>query len=124
MTEQNSQRAIALDAVTFVRDPFNLNNLNYFGSDKRTRTAFTTNLILTAGLVVTAEATDAQQMVHQLPVEFVGSVETFVPVVPEAPTMMQIIVRIPESITNAGDLSVRITARGRTSNAVLIGVKP
>ena len=124
-TEQNSQRAIALDAVTFVRDPFTLNNLNYFGTDKRTRIAFfTTNLILTAGLVVTAEATDAQQVVHQLPVEFVGNMKSFVPVVPEAPAMTQITVRIPDSITNAGDLAVRITARGRTSNAVLIGVKP
>ncbi|HZI62939.1 MAG TPA: hypothetical protein VFD62_19755 [Pyrinomonadaceae bacterium] len=73
--------------------------------------------------MVTAEATDTQQLVHQLPVEFVGSVKTFVPVVPEAPTMTQTIVRIPESITNAGDLSVRITARGRTSNAV-VSVKP
>ena len=34
-TEQNSQRAIALDAVTFVRDPFAVTNLHYFGTDKR-----------------------------------------------------------------------------------------
>jgi hypothetical protein len=45
-------------------------------------------------------------------------------VVPEAPVLTQIIVRLPESITSAGDLQVRFTAPGRTSNPVLIGVKP
>jgi hypothetical protein len=124
-TQQNSQRAIALDAVTLMREPFAFTNPNYFGADHRTRIAFfSTNFILTAGLVVTAEATDAQQVVHQLPVEFVGTVKSFMPVVPEAPVLTQIVVRLPESITSAGDLQVRITARGRASNAVLIGVKP
>lgn len=124
-TVQNSQRAIALDSVTFIRDPFPLINQNYFGTDKRARIAiFTTNLILTPGLQVTVEAVDAQQVVHQLPVEFIGNVPGFTGVGPNPPILTQIIVRLPEGITNAGDLQARLTARGRTSNSVLIGVTP
>ena len=123
--EQNSQRGIAHDAVTFVREPFTFSNPNYFGTDQRTRIAlFSTNFIVTPGLVVTAQAVDAQQVVHQLPVEFVGQVKSFVPVIPQAPVLTQIIVRLPETIGMPGDLQVRIITRGRSSNAVLIGVKP
>ncbi len=123
--QQNSQRGIALDAVTFTREPFTFSNPNYLGTDKQTRIAlFSTNFILTPGLVVTAQATDAQQVVHQLPVEFVGSVKSFVPVIPQAPVLTQIIVRLPPAITMPGDWQVRIITRGRSSNAVLIGVTP
>lgn len=117
-TEQNSQRAIALDSVTFVRDPFAVTNPNYFGSDHRTRVIlFTTNLILTPGLVVTAQAIDSQQTNYQLPVEFVGSLPTFL-------GFAQIVVKLPDGIVVAGDLQMSITVRGRTSNKVLVGVVP
>ncbi|HEY0727870.1 MAG TPA: PQQ-dependent sugar dehydrogenase, partial [Pyrinomonadaceae bacterium] len=44
-TELNSQRAIALDTVVFIRDPFPITNEQYPGTDKRTRVAlFATNL--------------------------------------------------------------------------------
>jgi hypothetical protein len=102
-TEQNSQRAIALDSVTFVRDPFAVTNPNYFGMDHRTRVIlFTTNLIVTPGLVVTAQAVDSQQTTYQLPVEFVGSLPTFL-------GFAQIVVKLPDGIMVAGDLQVSIT---------------
>lgn len=124
-TELNSQRAIALDAVTFVREPFGLENPNYFGTDKRTRIAlFTTNLIHTPDLVVTAEAVDDQQVVFPLTVEFVGIVPGFVAVVPEAPFLTQIIVKLPDGITSPRDLQISVTARGRFSSKVLVAVKP
>ncbi|MDQ3665003.1 MAG: hypothetical protein M3410_00155 [Acidobacteriota bacterium] len=117
-TEQNSQRAIALDSVTFVRDPFAVTNPNYFGTDHRTRVIlFTTNLIVAPGLVVTAQAVDSQQTTYQLPVEFVGSLPTFL-------GFAQIVIKLPDGITVAGDLQVSITARGRISNKVLVGVVP
>jgi len=117
-TEQSSQRAIALDAVTFVRDPFAVTNLNYFGTDKRTRiTLFATNLSLTPGLAVTAHAVDSQQMNHELPVEFVGILPTFL-------GFTHVVVKLPDGIVNAGDLQVTITVRGKTSNSVLVGVTP
>ena len=123
--DRDTQRGIALDAVWFVREPFGIDNPNYFGTDKRTRIAlFTTNLILTNGLVVTAQAVDDQQVVYELPVEFVGTVPSFVPVLPDAPVLTQIIVKLPDGITTPRDLQVSVTARGRTSNKALIAVKP
>jgi glucose/arabinose dehydrogenase len=117
-TEENSQRAIALDSVTFVRDPFAVTNLHYFGADKRTRIAlFATNLSLTPGLVVTAQAVDSQQVVHQLSVESVSSLPTFL-------GLTQIVVKLPDGINSAGDLQLSITVRSKQSNSVLVGVTP
>ena len=117
-TEPNSQRAIALDAVTFVRDPFAVTNLHYFGTDKRTRiTLVATNLSAISGLVVTAQAVDSQLMNYALPVEYVGSMPTF-------PGFTQVVVKLPDGIVTGGDLQVSITARGKTSNSVLVGVTP
>jgi hypothetical protein len=122
---RETQRAIALDAVWFVREPFGIDNPNYFGTDKRSRIAlFTTNLITTPDLVVTAQAVDDQQGVYQLPVEFVGTVPSFVPLIPSAPVLTQIIVKLPDGITSPRDLQVAVTARNRTSNKALIAVKP
>jgi disulfide oxidoreductase YuzD len=116
--EANSQRAIALDAVTFVRDPFAVTNTHYFGADQRTRVSlFATNLNLTPGLVVTAQAVDAQQLSHPLTVESVGTLPAFL-------GFTQVVVKLPDGIVNAGDLQVTITVHGKTSNSVLIGVTP
>src|ERR1044071_2812448 len=75
-----------------------------------------TTMVATPGLVVTAQGIDNQQVTHQLPVEFVGDVPGFVPVIPENPVLTQIVLKLPEGITTAGDLRVRITAHGRISN--------
>jgi len=123
-TEAPSQRAIALDAL-MLREPFLLNNPSYLGTDKRARISlFTLNLILTPGLVVTAEAVDSQQVVHQLPVESVQNVPNFLAMVPEEPFLTQIVLKLPEGIVSAGDLQVSLKARNKTSNQVLISVKP
>lgn len=117
-TEQNSQRAIALDTVISVRDPFVITNDQYFGADKRTRVSlFATNLALKQGLQITAQAVDSQQVSHQLQVEFVGGLPTF-------PGFTQIVVKLPDGIVTAGDLHVTVTVRGKTSNVILAGVKP
>lgn len=117
-TEVNSQRAIALDSVYFVRDPFLITNEIYLGPDKRTRVAlFATNLSLKEGLVVTVQAVDPQQITHELAVEFVGGLAAFA-------GFTQIVVKLPDGIVVAGDLRVTITVRGKTSNVVLVGVKP
>lgn len=123
-TAAHSQRAIALDAL-MLREPFLLTNPNYLGTDKRARISlFTLNLILTPGLVVTAEAVDSQQVVHQLSVESVQNVPNFLAIVPEEPFLTQIVLKLPEGIVSAGDLQVSIRTRHKTSNQVLIAVKP
>ncbi|HEY0764293.1 MAG TPA: hypothetical protein VGD61_18085, partial [Pyrinomonadaceae bacterium] len=115
-TEENSQRAIALNSLFFLRDPFSITNPIFSGPDQRTRVAlFATNLIVTPGMVVTAEAIDSQQVTHQLPVEFIGSLPTF-------PGFTQLNVKLPDGITVAGDMQVSINVNGRKSNIVLVGV--
>jgi hypothetical protein len=117
-TEETSQRAIAFDSLFFIREPIAIPNLDFLGTDRRTRIVlFATNLTLTTGLVVTAEAVDSQQIAHQLPVEFVGSLPVFV-------GFTQLNVRLPEGISPAGDLRITITVNGQTSNLVLVAVKP
>ncbi len=116
--EENLQRAIALNSMFLFRDPFSITNPPFFGADTRTRVAlFAKNLLLTPGTVVTAEAIDSQQTVHQLQVEFAGSL-------PELSNLTQLNVKLPDGITVAGDLQVTITVNGRKSNVVLVGVKP
>ncbi len=116
-TELNSQRAVALDTVVFIRDPFPISNEQYPGADRRTRVSlFATNIELRDGLVITAQAVDSQQMTHQLQVEFVGGLPTFA-------GFTQIVVKLPDGIVVAGDLQMTVTVRGKTSNVALVGVK-
>lgn len=115
-TEQNSQRAIALDAVTFLRDPFPITNPFYFGTERRTRIMLVaTNL--TGIPSITAQAVDSMLANHDLTVEFVGPL-------PGVPEFTQLVVKLPDGIMAAGDLQVTIRAHGQTSNVVLVGVRP
>jgi glucose/arabinose dehydrogenase len=117
-TEENSQRAIAFDSLFFIPEPIAIPNLDFLGTDRQTRVVlFATNLTLTPGLVITAEAVDAQQFTHQLPVEFAGSLPAFM-------ELTQLNLKLPDEITVAGDLRVSITVNGRKSNVLLIAVKP
>ncbi len=117
-TEENSQRAIAFDSVFYLRDPFAIDNEVILGLDNRQRVSlFATNLKLKQGLVITAQAVDSQQIPHQLAVEFVSGLPTFV-------GFTQIVVKLPDGIVVAGDLRMMIIVRGKTSNVVLVGVKP
>jgi hypothetical protein len=122
LTEENSQRAIALDSVTQVRDPLPVVALNNFmqGRDPRTRVAlFGINLDLMPGenaSAVTAQARDSQSRNHSLNVEVVGKVPTL-------DWLTQVIVRLPDELANAGDVWISIKLHGQTSNEVLFGVK-
>lgn len=112
-----SQRAIALDSVTLLRDPFSSVNTFNFSSDNRTRIIlFAVNLNLVAGDVVTVQAEDAQHVNHQLPVEFIGGVPNF-------GGLSQILVKLPDNL-GSGDFMLSFTLRGITSNKGVITIKP
>jgi glucose/arabinose dehydrogenase len=121
LTEENTEQAIAVNAVTMVRDPFSLSTTYNLSPDHRTRVMlFATNLDLMAGensSAVTASAEDSQQRIYSLPVEYVGKVPGF-------DTLTQVNIRLPEGLPNTGQLWVSITLRGMTSNRVLIRLKP
>lgn len=119
-TETSTDRAIAFDSVTLIRDPFPLNTFLNFSSDHRTR------IILLAGnadllpgetsSAVTAQAEDSVLMVYPLTVEFVGKIPGF-------DEFTEIVVKLPESIAGNGDLLVSITLHGKVSNKVRIKIQ-
>ena len=120
LTDVNTNRSIALDSVTFTRDPFALTTLLNFSSDQRTRIIlFATGLELMPGesiSVVTAQAEDSAHRIYPLTVEYVGKVPTF-------DWLTQLNVRLPDGIAGAGDVLVSISVRGAVSNKVIIGVR-
>lgn len=120
LTEDKSDRAIALDSVTMVRDPFALLTGNNFSQDRHKRLMlFAANLDLLAGesvSAVTAQAEDSQRRIYSLPVEFVGKV-------PQYYWLTQIVVLLPDELANAKDLWISIIVRGAVSNKALISIK-
>jgi Calx-beta domain len=121
LTEENVQRAIALDSVLFTRDSFPIaNNLN-FSSDQRTRViVFAIGLKLLAGenaSAVSATAEDSLGTVRPLEVEFVGKVPTY-------DWLTQVVLKLNDQITTSGDVKIKITLHGATSNTVLVGMRP
>jgi len=120
-TEENSERAIALDSVTLVRDPFLISTLNNLSSDRRTRIMFfSPNLGLMPGdgiSNVTAQAEDSQHKIYPLAVEFIGKT-------PQFDWLTQIVIRLPDGLENVSDLWVSVSYRGAVSNKALIRLKP
>lgn len=119
-TQTSSTRAIALDSVTGLAEPFQLQNPVAFGSDSRTRVMlFATNLTLAVGenaSAVTADAEDFTRLRYPLTVEYVGAV-------PGQSWMTAVVVRLNDSLAvDSGDVLVGITYHGATSNRVRIGI--
>ena len=120
ISEPGSDSAVALDSVTFIRDPFPLTNLFNFSSDHRTRLMlFGMNMDLLPGensSAVTARAEDASLNVYPLTVEFVGKV-------PGIDELTQIVVRLPDNTPTGQTLFVSATLRGKTTNKVRVRVQ-
>jgi uncharacterized protein (TIGR03790 family) len=121
LTEENSNRAAALDSASWMRDPFPVVTIYNFSQDQQTRVMlFATNLELQPGensSAVTAQAEDAQQKIYTLAVEYVGKV-------PSLDWLTQVVVKLPGEIRNAGDVWISIRLRGALSNKVMVRIKP
>jgi uncharacterized protein (TIGR03437 family) len=121
LTEDTSDRAIALDSVTMVRDPFELLTANNLSQDRHKRIMlFAVNLDLLPGessSALTAQAEDSQHRIYSLPVEFVGKVSQY-------SWLTQIVVLLPDELANANDVWIRISVRGVVSNRARISIKP
>ena len=116
ISHPDSTRAIAFDSVTRQREPFSTTAQIKFGSDNATRIMlFAMNLDLQTGETVSAEAEDAGHHVHVLTVEDAGKV-------PDQPWATAIVMRLPESLPQSGDVLVRIVYRGVASNRVRVGI--
>jgi len=119
-TEANSQRAIALDAITFMRDPLLTTTAAQFAGDNRTRVmVFSPNLQLSPGELVssvTARGEDAQHHIYSLPVEFVDAI-------PGLNSITQIVFRIPDELQTADSFWVSLCYGNAASNKGLIMLK-
>ncbi len=120
LTEPNSQKAAALDAVLFGRDPLPVVARYSFSNDRRTRVAlFGINLELLPeenAAAVTAKARDSQSRIYNLKVDSVRKV-------PALDWLTQVNVKFPDELAQAGDVWLSVTLRGQTSNEVLFNVE-
>jgi hypothetical protein len=107
IVEQGTNRAAAVNAVTFVRGPFTItDNLN-FSNDHRTRVMFfTTNLGVTQP---DSQVLSVQAAGVPLPVENAGLVTT------PGLDASYVIVRLPDGLPS-GDLPLTVTLRGVASS--------
>lgn len=121
LTEENTERALALESVTLLRGPFSSVGGHQFSSDTATRVMlFATNIELGHGeslSTVTAQAEDSQQRAFPLTVEYVGKV-------PNHDWLTQVIVKVPADSESAGDIWISIHVGNLVSNKVLISIKP
>jgi hypothetical protein len=119
-TEPNSDRAIALDATTLLRDPFSVTSPFSRGADPRTRVLFfSPNLVLLpadSAAGVSAEAEDEQHHVYPLQVEFVGKPRQF-------DWLAQIMIRLPDNLSGVSALWIRVGYRQSLSNKAMIALK-
>ncbi|MFN2513766.1 MAG: hypothetical protein ABR568_20400, partial [Pyrinomonadaceae bacterium] len=120
MTEENSSRAIALDTITWQRDPFPLTSPDVLGQNQRTRVMlFATNLSLMPGVAtsaITADAEDGMQRVYPLVVEHIIKVPNF-------DWIRGVVIKLNDDL-GAGEVQVRIYQNGVASNRVYISIKP
>lgn len=120
LTEQNSERAIALDLVTHTRDPFSLINPYNLSTDLRRRLdLFVWRLGLlpndnASNVIVLAE--DDQGRSYNLVVEYIGPLQG-------VGEVTQVVVRLPDSVIGAPrDLWLKVGVRGPFSNSAVIKI--
>jgi len=119
ISEATSTRAIALESVTQQHEPFARTAAVSFGPDNRTRILlFAMNLSLAPGesfSAVQADAEDGEHRSYPLTVEHVGQV-------PDQPWATSITLRLNDELGDVGDVLVRVTYRGASSNRVRVGI--
>jgi hypothetical protein len=119
VSEPNSTRGVALESVTWVKEPFSPTQQIPFSADSRTRILlYARNLDLLPSedaSAVTAEGEDATRTRYPLIVEFVGKVQGF-------DWLSMVIVRLNDSWGDVGDVLVGISLRGVASNRVRVGI--
>jgi uncharacterized delta-60 repeat protein len=117
LTEDNSEKAVALDSVTMMRDPFPVFTPFNFSADHQTRLMlFAINVDSQPGAaVVTVQAEDSQHQTVSLPVESTVAVPGF-------DWLSQIVVKLPDGLP-AGDIYISLSQGGLTSNKALVTIK-
>lgn len=121
LTEENTNRAVALDLVIQTRDPFTLTNQFNLVPDLRRRVSlFVWRLGLLPGDTasnVTVLAEDDEGRIYNLAVEYIGAL-------PGVADTTQVVVRLPDSVVGAPrDLFVKVSLHGPASNKAVVGIQ-
>jgi beta-glucanase (GH16 family) len=120
-TDEGANRALALDSVTFKRDPFSVRNSLNFSSDHTTRLMLlSANLDLHPGdgpSTVTALADDGKGHTFPLAVEWVGRLPSF-------DWITVVIAKLPDELIGADHALISVTANSQSSNQVSIAMSP
>ena len=118
LTDDTTGRAAALDSVTRVRDPFPVFTTLNFSADQHTRIVlFAANVTPGEPIsVVTVQAEDSQNRIFLLPVESIGTVSNY-------EWLTEIVVRLPDDLTNVTSVQVNINVRGVASNKAPLRVE-
>lgn len=121
LTDGDTGRATALGSVTLMRDPFPFSDWRNFSTDRRTRVVlFARNvdwMSVNASAPLTAQAEDAQHRTFPLSVEYAAPNPIF-------PWLAEIILRLPDELSNAGDVWVTVNVSGLNSNRARINIGP
>jgi hypothetical protein len=114
--DETTGRAVALDSVTLLGEPFPLTNIHNFSSDQRTRVLlFASGIDLMPNESINVQIEDFLNRSYPLVVEDVRKVPNF-------DWLTQIVVRLPDSIEIQGDYRVSLTFRGTTGNNAAITI--
>jgi hypothetical protein len=116
-----STRAIVLESVSLVSEPFSLNmETNFNSSDPQTRISlFGTDFQFLQGESLnslTADAQDSSGNLYSLKVEYIGTVPSF-------DGVYMVVLRLNDSMpNNLGDVLVRVNLHGMASNRVRVAI--
>src|SRR5437868_8821895 len=120
ITDANSTRAIALESLSRMRDPFPVTTVSFVaGADTRTRVLFfVLNLDLLPGEganALTADGEDSNHKFYKFKVEDVRPVPNF-------ECLLQVVIRLCDDIGVVGDILLILNLLGVASNRVRISV--
>jgi hypothetical protein len=120
LTDPGSSRALALESVTLINEPFPVVAENSLSSEKRTRLLlFGHNLQITPEedlSVITAQAEDSQQKIYALPVEAASTVPNF-------PWLTQVTVKLTDELQGVEEVWISVSLRGVRTNKVPIKLR-
>ncbi|MEP6921652.1 MAG: hypothetical protein ABI967_11055 [bacterium] len=123
LAQTNSTRAIALESPTFRVEPFSPTAVVRFSADDRTRVLiFASTLGLLPGegasaVTAEAEALDSNGLRIRYPLLVESASQ-----LPGSSGISSLIVRLNDSLGDAGDVLIGVTVHGQASNRVRIGV--
>ncbi len=130
LSEANSTRALALEAVTLKAEPFALTSTVKFSDDTRTRICiFAMNLELLPGEganAFSADAQDASGKRYSLKIEYVGAVPPALDAQGNITTdfrgITMVVVRLADDMGDVGDVLLSLNLHGMSSNRVRVGI--